>query len=69
MRQIDDSHFAPHSVGKINVTYQHAKKKKSKASLKGMSVICICWLQNQEIYITGTAPYSTGTVIFLFHFW
>jgi len=41
MHQIDDSHFAPQSVGKINVTYQHAKKKKSKASLKGMSVICI----------------------------
>lgn len=39
MRQIDDSHFAPHSVGKMHVTYQHAKKKKSKASLKGMSVI------------------------------
>ncbi len=31
MRQIDESHFAPHSVGKINVTYQHATKKKSKA--------------------------------------
>ncbi len=30
---------------------------------------CMCWLQNREIYITGTAPYSTGTVIFLFHFW
>lgn len=39
MRQIDDSHFAPHSVGKMHVTYQHAKRKKSKASLKGMSVI------------------------------
>jgi hypothetical protein len=21
----------------------------------------ICWLQNREIYISGTAPYSTGT--------
>jgi hypothetical protein len=41
MHQIDDSHFAPHSVGKLNVTYQHAKKKKSKAPLKGMSVLCI----------------------------
>ena len=41
MRQIDDSHFAPHSVGKMHVTYQHAKKKKSKASLKGMSGLCI----------------------------
>jgi hypothetical protein len=26
MSQIDASHFAPHSVGKLNVTYQHAKK-------------------------------------------
>ena len=39
MRKIDDSHFAPDSVGKINVSYQHAKKKKSKTSLKGKSVI------------------------------
>jgi len=39
MRKIDDSHFAPDSVGKINVSYQHAKKKKSKISLKGKSVI------------------------------
>ncbi len=29
----------------------------------------ICWLPNQEIYITGTAPCSTGTVIYLCHFW
>ena len=39
MRKIDDSHFAPDSVGKINVSYQHAKKKKSKTSLKGKSVV------------------------------
>jgi hypothetical protein len=39
MRQIDESHFAPHSFGKLNVTYQDTKKKKSNASLKGMSVI------------------------------
>ncbi len=37
MCQIDENHFATHSVGKLNVTYQHSKKKKSKASLKGMS--------------------------------
>jgi hypothetical protein len=38
MRNIDESHFAPHSVEKLYVSYQHAKKKKSKASLKGMAV-------------------------------
>ncbi len=38
MHQIDESHFAPHSVGKLNVSYQHAKKKKSKASLNGVFV-------------------------------
>jgi hypothetical protein len=27
----------------------------------GIGIWCICWLQNREIYITGTAPYSTGT--------
>jgi hypothetical protein len=26
-----------------------------------ISFVCMCWLQNREIYITGTAPYSTGT--------
>jgi len=39
MRKIDDSHVAPDSVEKINVSYQHAKKKKSKISLKGKLVI------------------------------
>ena len=28
---------------------------------KVLNYIYICWLQNREIYITGTAPYSTGT--------
>ena len=28
---------------------------------KATTPTCICWLQNREIYITGTAPYSTGT--------
>jgi hypothetical protein len=35
MRNIDESHLAHDSVGKINVTYQHAKWKKSKGSIKG----------------------------------
>ena len=34
-----------------------------------LTCVCVCWLQNREIYITGTAPYSTGTVIYLCHFW
>jgi len=29
----------------------------------------ICWLPNREIYITGNAPFSTSTVIYLCHFW
>jgi hypothetical protein len=29
------NNFAPDSVGKINVTYQNAKRKKSKGSIKG----------------------------------
>ena len=40
MRQIDESHFVPHFVGKLNDSYQHLKKKKLKALLKGMSVLC-----------------------------
>jgi hypothetical protein len=29
MHQIDESYVVPHSVGKLNVTYQHAKKVES----------------------------------------
>ncbi len=36
MRNIDESHFAPDSVGKINFTYQNAKRKKLKGSIKGI---------------------------------
>jgi hypothetical protein len=35
MMNVEESHFAPDSVGKINVTYQNAKRKKSKGSIKG----------------------------------
>jgi hypothetical protein len=35
MRNIDESHFAPDSVGNIHVTYQNAKRKKLKVSIKG----------------------------------
>jgi hypothetical protein len=41
MRNIDDSHFGPDSVGKINVSYQNAKRTKSKGSMKGKFFLCI----------------------------
>jgi hypothetical protein len=37
MRNINESHFGPGSVGKINVTYQNATRTKSKGSIKGNS--------------------------------
>ena len=49
--------------------YEHAEHLSSSKFYKKISVSYICWLQNREIYITGTAPYSTGTVIYLCHFW
>jgi hypothetical protein len=30
--------------------------------------VCVGY-QTEKIYITGTASYSTGTVIYLCHFW
>ncbi len=39
MRKIDDRHFRPDSVGKINVLYQDVKRTKSKGSIKGKSVV------------------------------
>jgi hypothetical protein len=35
MRNIDESHFGPDSVQKINISYQNAKRKKLKESIKG----------------------------------
>jgi hypothetical protein len=37
---INDSHFGPDSVGKMNVSYQNAKRKKSKRSMKGKFFLC-----------------------------
>ncbi len=34
MTKIDDRHFGPDSVGKINVLYQNVKRTKSKGSIK-----------------------------------
>lgn len=43
MRDIDDSQFGPNSMGKLNVTHQHAKKHKSKGAIRGkISHECIC---------------------------
>jgi hypothetical protein len=42
MRKIDDRHFGPDFVGKINVSYQNVKRTKSKGSIKGkFCVICV----------------------------
>ncbi len=40
MRNINESHFGPDSVGKINVTNQNAKRKKSKGSIEGTFFFC-----------------------------
>jgi hypothetical protein len=41
MRNIDESHFGPDSVGKINVTYQNAKRSRLKGSIKGKFFFCV----------------------------
>jgi hypothetical protein len=40
MRKIDDHHFGPDSVGKINVSYQNVKRTKSKGSIK-VNLCCV----------------------------
>jgi hypothetical protein len=40
MRKIDDHHFGPDSVGKINVLNQNVKRTKSKESIKNKFVLC-----------------------------
>ncbi len=41
MRSVNENHFGPDSVGKINITYQNAKKTKSKVSIKGKFFFCV----------------------------
>jgi hypothetical protein len=41
MRNINESHFGPDSVGKINITYQNAKRAKLKGSIKGKFFFCV----------------------------
>ena len=41
MRNINESHFGPGSVGKINVTYQNATRTKSKGSIKDKFFFCV----------------------------
>ncbi len=50
MRNIDDSHFGPDSVRKINVSYQNAKRTKSKGSMKGKCFLCIDVYMNSFIH-------------------
>ncbi len=40
MRKIDDRHFGPYSVGKINFSYQNVKRTELKRSIKGKFVLC-----------------------------
>jgi hypothetical protein len=44
MRNFDESHFALDSVGKINVTYQNAIRKKAKESIKGIFYVERIWV-------------------------
>jgi hypothetical protein len=41
MRNIDESHLRPDSDRMINVTYQNAKRTKSKESIKGTFFFCV----------------------------
>jgi hypothetical protein len=50
MRNINDSHFGPDSVGKINVLYQNAKRTKSIGSMKGKFFLCIDVYKNSFIH-------------------
>jgi hypothetical protein len=51
MRNIDESHFGPDSVGKINVTYQNAKRTKAKGSIKRLILLlCIDVYMNSFIH-------------------
>jgi hypothetical protein len=50
MRNIDESHFGPDSVGKIKVAYQNAKRTKSKGSIKGKFFLCIDFYMNSFIH-------------------
>ncbi len=50
MRNINDSHFWPDSVGKINILYQNAKRTKSKRSMKGKFFLCIDVYMNSSIH-------------------
>ena len=50
MRDIDDSQFGPNSVGKLNVTHQHAKKHKSNGAIRG-KMLHECILFSLSLYI------------------
>jgi hypothetical protein len=50
MRNIDESHFGPDSVGKIDVAYQNAKRTKSNGSIKGKVFLCVDVYMNSIPY-------------------
>ncbi len=50
MRNIDESHFGPDSVRKINVAYQNAKRTKSKGSIKSKVFLCVDVYMNSFIH-------------------
>jgi hypothetical protein len=50
MRNIDESHFRPDSVGKINVACKISKKTKSKGSIKGKVFLCVDVYMNSYIH-------------------
>jgi hypothetical protein len=65
MRQIDESHFAPHSVEKLNVSYQHAKKKK----VESITQRCVCLMYPfvMGFHLFNEFFLSMNSFIFAFH--
>jgi hypothetical protein len=61
MRKIDDRHFGPDSVGKINVLYQNVKRTKSKGSIKGKFVLCF------ELYMNSFMLLSMNSMLICIH--
>jgi hypothetical protein len=43
------------------IMFNFIMRKMSYAKFSVFLPVCTCWLPNREIYITGTAPCSTGT--------
>jgi len=50
-----------HRLGDARAALQQAREVPTYGTYHTYHNTTICWLQNREIYITGTAPYNTGT--------